>query len=104
MERNIIEGLYHSMDNVSKEATMIDIVDAVEKFMVANGQTIYALNGQQACLYLDLIEEEYEELLDSTTSADELDAIVDLMWVLTGYALSNGMILRELLRKSIKAT
>ena len=41
-------------------------------------------------LYLKLITEEYEELLNSKYREEELDACLDLIWVVLGYCYMRG--------------
>jgi predicted HAD superfamily Cof-like phosphohydrolase len=61
-----------------------------EKFMRACGQTVGEENVDQYKLYLDLIEEEVQELKDSTTPVDDLDALVDILVVTIGAIHSMG--------------
>jgi hypothetical protein len=49
-----------------------------EVFMIACDQTVGVENKDQYGLYLGLIEEEVQELRDSTTRADDLDALIDI--------------------------
>lgn len=75
---------------------MKEVVRPVRKLMEAAGQDFPA--GQTADLYLNLIKEEYQELLDAVDANDEvgmLDAVMDLYWVLTGYALARGWLIRS---------
>ena len=64
--------------------------ELVKQFMVACDQTVDFDNATQGCLYLDLVEEEFDELNESETQVDELDAICDLIWVAIGLAHSRG--------------
>jgi len=67
--------------------------DQVSTFLQACGQTVDEQNSKQSDLYMRLIEEEYNELLDANRdqdSVEELDACCDLIWVTIGYALSRG--------------
>jgi predicted HAD superfamily Cof-like phosphohydrolase len=41
-------------------------------------------------LYLKLITEEYEELMNSSQRTEELDACMDLIWVILGYCYMRG--------------
>ena len=61
-----------------------------EKFMRACDQTVGTENTEQYKLYLDLIEEEIQELKDSTTPVDDLDALVDILVVTIGAIHSMG--------------
>ena len=61
-----------------------------EKFMIACGQTVGEENVDQYKLYLDLINEEVQELKDSTMPADDLDALVDILVVTMGAINSMG--------------
>ena len=61
-----------------------------EKFMRACDQTVGTENTEQYKLYLDLIEEEVQELIDSTTPVDDLDALVDILVVTIGAIHSMG--------------
>ena len=51
------------------------------------------------CLYLDLIKEEYEELLSAEDREDHLDAAGDLYVVITGMLHSMGVNGEELLKR-----
>ena len=67
--------------------------EQVSTFLQACGQTVKEENSTQSDLYLRLIEEEYNELDEANMeqdSVEELDACCDLIWVITGYALSRG--------------
>lgn len=60
--------------------------DDVKKFMEAADQTETGL-GNQAALYLNLIEEEFNELKEAFTAKDTVeiaDALADLKWVIEG--------------------
>ena len=61
-----------------------------EKFMRACDQTVGKENVDQYKLYLDLIEEEVQELRDSTTPVDDLDALIDILVVTIGAIHSMG--------------
>jgi predicted HAD superfamily Cof-like phosphohydrolase len=41
-------------------------------------------------LYWRLIKEEFDELTDASTRVEELDACMDLIWVILGYAHARG--------------
>ena len=58
--------------------------------MIACGQTVGEENVDQYKLYLDLINEEVQELKDSTMPADDLDALVDILVVTMGAINSMG--------------
>lgn len=59
-------------------------------FMEACGQTTDDENQDQYRLYLNLIEEEVQELRDSTTPESDLDALIDIMVVTIGAIYSMG--------------
>ena len=61
-----------------------------EKFMIACDQSVDKENVEQYKLYLDLINEEVQELKDSTTPVDDLDAVVDILVVTIGAIHSMG--------------
>ena len=61
-----------------------------EKFMIACDQSVDKENVEQYKLYLDLIDEEVQELKDSTTPVDDLDAVVDILVVTIGAIHSMG--------------
>ena len=61
-----------------------------ETFMIACDQTVGKENKEQYSLYLSLIEEEVQELRDSTTRADDLDALIDILVVTIGALHSIG--------------
>ena len=60
--------------------------------MMAWGQSVDRFNIEQTCLYLDLIEEEYQETKESVvgTSAS-LDGLVDMLVVIIGAIYSMGI-------------
>jgi len=63
-------------------------------FMKAVGQTIYEYNEEQLKLYFDLINEEWNELHEAAENNDKvemLDALVDLLVVVTGAIHSMGV-------------
>jgi predicted HAD superfamily Cof-like phosphohydrolase len=45
---------------------------------------------ENAILYHNLIKEEYQEYLDAIESTDELDACMDMIWVILGYCYMRG--------------
>ena len=61
-----------------------------EKFMTACGQSTTEENQEQYKMYLDLINEEVEELKASTTPHDDLDALIDILVVTIGAIYSMG--------------
>ena len=61
-----------------------------EKFMIACDQTVGTENKEQYGLYLSLIEEEVQELRDSTTRVGDLDALIDILVVTIGALHSIG--------------
>ena len=60
------------------------------KFMTAGEQTITEENQTQYKMYLDLIDEEVQELKDSVTPQDDLDALIDILVVTIGAIYSMG--------------
>ncbi len=60
------------------------------KFMTACDQSVGENNSKQFALYKDLIGEEYDELLASQNTIDELDALVDILVVTIGAIHSMG--------------
>ena len=72
---------------------MTKVFTDVATFMLAGEQTVGEDNTQQAELYLNLIREEYQELLDARQLTDDvltIDACFDTIWVIVGYMLSRG--------------
>jgi len=61
-----------------------------ETFMIACDQTVGVENQDQYGLYLRLIEEEVQELRDSTTREGDLDALIDILVVTIGALHSIG--------------
>ena len=61
-----------------------------EKFMKACDQTVAEYNEEQYALYCNLIREEFQELLDSNTAKDDLDALIDILVVTIGAIHSLG--------------
>ena len=61
-----------------------------EKFMKACDQSVGTENIDQYALYLKLIDEEVQELKDSTTRKDDLDALIDILVVTIGAIHSMG--------------
>lgn len=72
---------------------MTKVFTDVATFMAAGEQTVGKENLEQSNLYLKLIKEEYQELLDARQINDDvltIDACFDTMWVVVGYMLSRG--------------
>ena len=61
-----------------------------ETFMIACDQTVGTENQDQYSLYINLIEEEVQELRDSRTRASDLDALIDILVVTIGALHSIG--------------
>jgi predicted HAD superfamily Cof-like phosphohydrolase len=62
-----------------------------EKFMNACDQTTGEFNEAQYQLYCNLINEEFNELVDSKTKVDDLDALIDILVVTIGAIHSLGV-------------
>jgi len=60
------------------------------RFMQLCGQSVGQENIAQYKLYLDLIKEEVQELEDSRTRTDDLDALIDILVVTIGAIHSAG--------------
>jgi predicted HAD superfamily Cof-like phosphohydrolase len=60
------------------------------RFMSLCGQSVGQENIAQYKLYLDLIKEEIQELEDSRTRTDDLDALIDILVVTIGAIHSAG--------------
>lgn len=72
---------------------MSKVFTDVEVFLRSVAQTSRVDNSEQAELYLKLIEEEYNELMDAYHQNDDAeicDACFDLIWVVVGYMHSRG--------------
>jgi len=72
---------------------MTNIFRDQEKFMRSCDQTVEELNEEQYKLYLDLMEEEWEELKAALLLGDrveQLDALLDFIVVTTGAIHSAG--------------
>lgn len=68
---------------------MKSVVSDVAFLMYAGNQEI---NQDTANLYAGLIDEEFDEWLKALNNVEEqVDACLDLIWVLTGYMLSIGV-------------
>ena len=64
-----------------------------EKFMRACDQTVDSFNELQYAMYIKLIDEEHQELLEATLSEDrieQLDALIDILVVTIGAIHSAG--------------
>ena len=64
-----------------------------EKFMQACDQTVDSFNEVQYAMYVNLIDEEHQELLEATLSDDrveQLDALIDILVVTIGAIHSMG--------------
>ena len=61
-----------------------------EKFMRACDQSVGEFNEAQYQLYCNLISEEFNELVASTTEVDDLDALIDILVVTIGAIHSLG--------------
>ena len=60
------------------------------QFMKACGQTVGKFNRDQYQLYCNLIQEEFSELVASSTKIDDLDALIDILVVTIGAIHSMG--------------
>lgn len=60
------------------------------RFMTMCGQSVGTENIDQYALYLNLIKEEVQELEDSKTRTDDLDALIDILVVTIGAIHSAG--------------
>jgi predicted HAD superfamily Cof-like phosphohydrolase len=69
---------------------MSNIFRDQEKFMRACDQTVGEFNEAQYQLYCNLISEEFNELVASTTKVDDLDALIDILVVTVGAIHSLG--------------
>jgi predicted HAD superfamily Cof-like phosphohydrolase len=61
-----------------------------EKFMRACDQTVGEFNEAQYTLYCNLIAEEFNELVASSTAVGDLDALIDILVVTIGAIHSLG--------------
>ena len=65
----------------------------VKRWLEAVGQTTDTDNDAQRVLYAKLITEEFGEFISAYVDKDDveqLDACMDMIWVIVGYALSRG--------------
>lgn len=60
-------------------------------FMEACGQSVDVYDQKQFDLYKNLIAEEFQELNNSTSSVDQLDALIDIIVVSIGAMHSMGV-------------
>ena len=77
-------------NNVNQEVT--PFADQ-STFMQACDQTVHTYNSDQYDMYLDLIDEETQELRDALTAHDrveQLDALIDILVVTLGAIHSGG--------------
>jgi len=73
---------------------MSDVFNDQRKFMQACGQTTDHYNIDQYKLYIDLIREECQELVEGVANGDsveQLDALIDIMVVTAGALHSLGV-------------
>ena len=64
-----------------------------QKFMTACDQSVEGFNEKQYAMYVNLINEEHQELLEATLSDDrveQLDALIDILVVTIGAIHSMG--------------
>jgi predicted HAD superfamily Cof-like phosphohydrolase len=75
---------------------MSTVLEDVEKFLVAVGQTpppFVVDENPQSLLYKELMREEIKEFWEADELNDDverLDACFDMIWVIVGYARSRG--------------
>jgi len=72
---------------------MTNVFRDQEKFMRACDQTVDSFNELQYSMYIKLIDEEHQELLEATLSDDrveQLDALIDILVVTVGAIHSAG--------------
>jgi len=70
---------------------MSNLFNDQQAFMLASGQTTGIENVEQYKLYHTLIKEEVQELEDSTTRVDDVDALIDILVVTIGALHSIGV-------------
>jgi predicted HAD superfamily Cof-like phosphohydrolase len=78
------------MDHFTQRKKQMNVFRDQEKFMQACGQTTLGENIEQYKLYYNLIKEEVQELEESTTMEDDLDALIDILVVTIGAIHSMG--------------
>lgn len=66
----------------------MDMATDVKNFMLACDQLKEV--EADAPLYWNLIKEEFQELSDASIRIEELDACLDLIWVILGYCHAKG--------------
>jgi predicted HAD superfamily Cof-like phosphohydrolase len=76
--------------SIQKKKPMTNPFRDQEKFMRACEQTVGEFNEAQYQLYCNLISEEFNELVASTTKVDDLDALIDILVVTIGAIHSLG--------------
>jgi predicted HAD superfamily Cof-like phosphohydrolase len=63
-----------------------------KEFMEADGQTVDGFNPKQSLLYLELIDEEYQEYMDTEPrTPEELKEMIDVLVVVIGKIISIGV-------------
>ncbi len=75
---------------------MKEAIKAVRKMMEAGGQAYP--DDDTAKLYRGLMEEEYDELFEAEKAfneVEEFDACLDIIWVMIGYMLARGWLVRS---------
>lgn len=70
---------------------MTDVFADQAHFMRACDQTVGEVNYAQLLLYVNLIQEEVEELRNADGAVDELDALIDILVVTVGALHSMGV-------------
>jgi len=70
---------------------MTNLFNDHQMFMLASGQTTGIENVEQYKLYYTLIKEEVQELEDSRTREDDVDALIDILVVTIGALHSIGV-------------
>ncbi len=81
----------------------------VHVFMNSAGQDIPPFNANrsaQSDLYMNLIKEEFKELMEAAAVSDDTeicDACFDLMWVIVGYMKSRGWDCEEIWDEGAKS-
>lgn len=90
-EPAVLDELTGTQYWIHSEVDLTNPFNDVANFMVACGQTTSMHNEAQSALYRDLITEEFSEWRASWPgSVDDIDAVIDLIVVLSGYGLSRG--------------
>lgn len=90
-QSGLVRALSERLDMRQQDATTIFHEQAF--FMRACGQTTTTDNVEQSSMYLNLIDEEVEELAEAIEACDDVeifDAILDILVVCIGYGLSRG--------------